>query len=103
MRTDQDGKLLSMISGHIHVYDVLIQNDIVVVTTEEGIVTKQKVQGLNEFLVKAKDIRLGWGFFPDFEVIYIYDRGRETSAMERISRTNGEASGAMPRSHRVAA
>lgn len=75
MRTDKDRKIISMISGHIHTYDVIIQNDIVVVTNEKEIVTKQKVQGMNDFLVKAKDIRLGWGFFPDFEVVYIYDKG----------------------------
>ena len=62
-------------SGHINDYDVFISGDVVMVINEQRIVTKQKVTGLAAFIAKAKDFRLGWANLPDFEVIYLYDKG----------------------------
>ncbi len=34
------------------------------------------MEGLGAFVERAKDLRTGWGQFPDgMEVIYLYDRG----------------------------
>ncbi len=36
---------------------------------------RERVEGLNDFIRKAKELRLGWGRFPDGdEVIYLYDK-----------------------------
>src|SRR5512147_1957201 len=38
------------------------------------LVTQQRVEGLHEFLMKARTLRFGWGQFPDGEeVIYLFD------------------------------
>ena len=37
---------------------------------------RRSVPGLEAFVMKAKDLRCGWGQFPDgMEVVYVYDRG----------------------------
>ena len=61
-------------SGHIRDYDVFIANDVVTVINEKVIVTKQRAVGISRFVKRAKDLRLGWAMFPDFEVIYLYDK-----------------------------
>lgn len=67
-----------IVSAHIKDYDLFIFKDVATVTTDQGIVTKQRVEGLSDFVAAAKDLKIGWGALPDFEVIYIYDKGDET-------------------------
>ncbi|MGE0539212.1 MAG: hypothetical protein AB7R89_03445 [Dehalococcoidia bacterium] len=63
-------------SGHIGGYDVFLHGDTVTVLDDEGIVTRQTVDGLGAFITRAKSLRTGWGQFPDgMEVIYLYNRG----------------------------
>jgi len=65
-----------VISGHVAFYDVIVTPVSVVVLDErdkDHIRAKQQVD-LGSFLATAEDIRLGWAEFPDFEVIYVYDR-----------------------------
>src|SRR5687768_10495339 len=39
-------------------------------------VARRRVEGLGQFVVAARDLKLGWGQFPDdAEVIYLYDAG----------------------------
>jgi hypothetical protein len=64
-----------IVSAHIKDYDLFVFKDIAAVTTTQGIVTKQRAEGLSDFVAAAKDLTIGWGAFPDFEVIYIYDMG----------------------------
>jgi hypothetical protein len=62
-------------SGHIRDYDVFLANDVVTVINEQVIITKPFVRGLSDFANKAKELKLGWGMLPDFEVNYFYDKG----------------------------
>lgn len=39
----------------------------------ETFVTSQTVRGLGAFVGKARNLRLGWAEFSDFELVYIYD------------------------------
>ena len=43
------------------------------------LVTQQRVEGLHEFLMKARILRFGWGQFPNNgdEVIYLFDEADE--------------------------
>ena len=75
MNKTQPAKPGTIISGHVHRYDVFVASDVVTVIGEEGFVAKQQVDGLSAFIRGATDFRLGWGDFPDFEVIYLYDKG----------------------------
>jgi hypothetical protein len=65
--------------GSVRSYKLSIVGQEVEVYKGDALVTVQAVRlGIDhfkEFLVKAKDIRMGWAEFPDFEVIYIYDKG----------------------------
>ena len=62
--------------GHIAGYDVFLHGDTVTVLDDDGVVTRRTVEGLGAFVERAKDLRTGWGQFPDgMEVIYLYDRG----------------------------
>ena len=74
---DQHGELQHLGTGsHIAGYDVFLSGDTVTVLNDDGVVTRQTVAGLGAFVAKAKDLRTGWGEFPDgMEVIYLYDRG----------------------------
>jgi hypothetical protein len=62
-------------SRHIRDYDVFLANDVVTVINEQVIITKPFVRGLSDFANKAKELKLGWGMLPDFEVNYFYDKG----------------------------
>ncbi len=62
--------------SHIAGYDVFLSGDTVTVLNDEGVVTRRTVAGLGAFVTNARDLRTGWGEFPDgMEVIYLYDRG----------------------------
>jgi hypothetical protein len=60
--------------GYIHKYDVIIIDDVITVMNHNDEITKQQVSDIGSFVAKAKELRLGWASFPDFEVIYIYDK-----------------------------
>lgn len=75
MKTKNRKELNRIVSAHIKDYDLFLCNDVATVTSERGIVTKQQVEGLSAFVAAATDLKIGWGAFPDFEVIYIYDKG----------------------------
>jgi hypothetical protein len=74
---------LRFFTGTINDYTVLIdyRSDHIVVFKADGLTfdleAGQTVPGIAEFMEKAKDLRLGWGQFPDDgdEVIYLYDKG----------------------------
>ena len=73
--TDARQQVLAQ-SGHLGGYEVFLQGDTVTVLDDDGIVTRQTVAGLGAFVARAKQLRTGWGQFPDgMEVIYVYDRG----------------------------
>ncbi len=66
-------------SGHIGGYEVFLRGDTVTVLDDEGIVTRQTVEGLGAFIARAKALRTGWGQFSDgMEVVYLYDRGDDS-------------------------
>jgi hypothetical protein len=64
--------------GSVRSYTLYIVGQEVEVYKGAELVTMQAVRlGIDhfkEFLVNAKDLKLGWAELPDFEVIYIYDR-----------------------------
>ena len=64
--------------GSVHEYKLYIVGQELEVYKNEELVTMQAVRlGMDhfkKFLVNAKDFRIGWSKFPDFEVIYIYDK-----------------------------
>lgn len=64
------------ISGHVGRYDVFIANDLAIIVedVEDGRHVRREIEGLGEFVQEAEAFRLGWGEFPDFEVVYLYDR-----------------------------
>ena len=65
-----------LVASHTAGYDVFLAGDTVTVIDDDGPVTRQQVNGLGAFVAKARELRCGWGQFPDgMEVIYLYDRG----------------------------
>jgi len=77
------------LSGHIRNYDVFVSGDTVTVTnqksweedelgevrsTDEGLVAKERVDGLADFVEDAEEFKIGWASTPDFEIIYLYDK-----------------------------
>jgi len=63
------------IAGTVNGYGVLVVGDTVVVSRDGEEIARRTVDGLGRFATAAKDLRLGWGRFPDgAEVIYLYDR-----------------------------
>ena len=65
--------------GSIQDYKLYIVGQEIEVYQNNEMITMQAVRlgidHFNEFVVRAKDLRIGWAEFPDFEVIYIYDKG----------------------------
>jgi hypothetical protein len=54
---------------------VLVLGDVATVTRGGAEVVRREVEGLGGFVAAARDLKLGWGVFPDgSEVIYVYDR-----------------------------
>ncbi len=65
-----------LVSSQTAGYDVFLAGDTVTVIDDDGPVTRQQVSGLGAFVAKARELRCGWGQFPDGrEVIYLYDQG----------------------------
>lgn len=64
--------------GAIKEYKLYIVGQEIEVWKEEELITMQAVRlgmfNFQDFLIKAKSIRIGWAQFPDFEVIYLYDK-----------------------------
>ena len=64
------------VGGTINGCGVLALGDAVVVERDGAEVTRRCVEGLGRFVVAARDLKLGWGEFPDgAEVLYLYDAG----------------------------
>lgn len=63
------------IGGTVNGYSVLVVGLTVVVGRDGEEISRHTVDGLGSFAKAARDLRLGWGQFPDAaEVIYLYDR-----------------------------
>jgi hypothetical protein len=55
---------------------VLVLGDVVTIARGGAEVARRRVAGLGRFVAAARDLKLGWGVFPDdAEVIYLYDVG----------------------------
>jgi len=66
------------VGGTIAGFEVLVLGDVVVVERDGMEVARRSVDGLGRFVGGARDLKLGWGQFPDrAEVIYLYDAGDE--------------------------
>ena len=64
------------IAGTINGYGVLVLGDVVTIERDGVEVARRRVEGLGHFVGEARDLKLGWGQFPDdAEVIYLYDAG----------------------------
>ena len=63
-------------AGTVHGLDVLILADTITVSRDGDELARATVAGLGAFAAAARDLRLGWGAFPDSDegVIYAYDR-----------------------------
>ena len=63
--------------AYIKGYYLYIRGEEIEVYKDDELVTKQDVRlGMHHFktfLINAKQLRLGWTRFPDFEVIYLFD------------------------------
>jgi hypothetical protein len=64
------------VGGTINGYRVLVLGDVVTIERGGAEVARRRVDGLGRFVGAARDLKLGWGQFPDdAEVIYLYDAG----------------------------
>jgi hypothetical protein len=64
------------IGGTVNGYAVLAIGDAVAVERDGVQIARTRVEGLGRFVAAARDLRLGWGRFPDdAEVIFLYDKG----------------------------
>lgn len=61
------------IRGQINGYDLVTLGNLLQVKRGGAVLVVQVIVGLAAFVARARDLRLGWGEFPDFEVIYLYD------------------------------
>jgi hypothetical protein len=60
--------------GEVGGYQTIVAGDAITILKDGEVVTRRVVEGLGKFVEKARDLKLGWGRFPDFEVIYFYDK-----------------------------
>jgi hypothetical protein len=78
MSSDVDVEHVTVgISGHVAGYDVFINGDTVRIVEDvrhDPRDVRREIDWLGEFVQEAEAFRLGWGEFPDFEVVYLYDR-----------------------------
>ena len=64
------------ISGQAGDYGVVTLEDTLYMLRGDEEIARRVVPGLGTFVLKSKDLKLGWGRLPDgMEVIYLYDRG----------------------------
>ena len=62
------------VGGTINGYGVLVLGDVVTIERDGAQVARRRVEGLGRFVSAARDLKLGWGAFPDgAEVIYVHD------------------------------
>lgn len=61
------------ISGRIGGFTVRVVGSEITVEAGGRQLTQERVPGLQEFLTRAKDLRLGLGQTEDFNIIYLYD------------------------------
>jgi hypothetical protein len=63
------------VGGTVNGYGMLVLGDTIVVERDGAEVARSTVDGLGRFVAAARDLKLGWGRFPDdAEVIFLYDR-----------------------------
>ena len=67
--------LVATIAG----YEILIVGDTVAVSTtsDDQLVTTQRVARLGQFVRAARELRVMLAAFPNFEVVYIFDLAQE--------------------------
>jgi hypothetical protein len=64
------------IAGTVNGFGVLVLGDLVIVNRDGAEISRRTVDGIGTFATTARDLRLGWGAFPDdMQAIYLYDRG----------------------------
>ena len=68
---------ITISAGRVSDFDVITCADTVIVQNHQTgeLLAKRTVPGLGAFYAKAKAFRLGWARLPDFNVIYLYDKG----------------------------
>ena len=76
MGTNGSGTIQQVgIAGAINGYSVLVIGDVVTIERAGAEVARRRVAGLGRFVAAARELKLGWGQFPDgAEVIYLYDK-----------------------------
>src|SRR5262249_37829733 len=63
------------IAGSVNGYTVLVMADTIIVRRDDVEIARTTVHGFGRFATSPKDLKLGWGRFPDdAEVIFVYDR-----------------------------
>jgi hypothetical protein len=64
------------VGGTVNGYGVVVLVDVVVIERDGEEVARRTVDGLGRFATAARDLKLGWGKFPDGEagVIYLHDK-----------------------------
>lgn len=67
--------MLRGLVGEVAGYHVVVVGDTVTVDHGERLPVRLTVAGLGSFLARARDLSLGWASLPDFDVIYVYDKG----------------------------
>jgi hypothetical protein len=66
MHTTKNGTMAKVgIGGTVNGYGVLVVGDLLVVALDGVEVARRTVAGLGRFAAAARDLRLGWGQFPD--------------------------------------
>jgi hypothetical protein len=64
------------LGGTVNGYGVPVRGDVVVVRRGAAEVARSRWEGLGRFVAEARDLKLGWGQFPDNAgVIFLYDKG----------------------------
>jgi hypothetical protein len=73
MDTTSNGTM-ARVGGTVNGYSVLVVGDVVVIERDGEEVARSRVEGLGRFVSTARDLKLGWGQFPDeAEVVFLYD------------------------------
>ncbi len=77
MSTASNGTMARVgVGGAINGYCVLVLGDVLIVERDGEEVARSTVERLGRFVAEARDLKLGWGQFPDrAEVIFLYDKG----------------------------
>jgi hypothetical protein len=66
------------ITGTVNGYAVLIIGNQIIVSRDGEEIDRRTVDGIGSYAAAARDLRLGWGQFPDdAQVIFAYDKADE--------------------------